>query len=231
MSRLHSENHSVHKIGWLRAAVMGANDGIVSIASLVLGVATASAATGEVLTAGIAGLVAGSMSMAAGEYVSVSSQADTENADLERERQELVEQPELELQELAESFIARGVEPDTALSVARQLTAKDALGAHAKEELGISDLTSALPLQAAIVSAFTFAIGAAPPIIAVLVSPPEMLMWSVVISTVVVLAVLGGLGAQAGGASVPKGIARVTFWGIVAMAITSGVGYVFGAVV
>ncbi|MEM5471017.1 VIT family protein [Hoeflea sp. AS60] len=231
MSRLHSENHSVHKIGWLRAAVMGANDGIVSIASLVLGVATASAATGEVLTAGIAGLVAGSMSMAAGEYVSVSSQADTENADLARERRELVEQPDLELQELAESFIARGVAPDTALSVARQLTAKDALGAHAKEELGISDLTSAQPLQAAIVSAFTFAIGAAPPIIAVLVSPPEMLMWSVVISTVVVLAVLGGLGAKAGGASVPKGIARVTFWGIVAMAITSGVGYVFGAVV
>ncbi len=210
---------------------MGANDGIVSIASLVLGVATASAASGEVLTAGIAGLVAGSMSMAAGEYVSVSSQADTENADLDRERRELVEQPEFELQELAESFIARGVEPDTALSVARQLTAKDALGAHAKEELGLSELTSAQPLQAAIVSAITFAVGAAPPIIAVLVSPPEMLLWSVVISTMVVLAVLGGLGAKAGGAGVPKGIARVTFWGIVAMAITSGVGYVFGAVV
>ncbi|KJS21534.1 MAG: membrane protein [Hoeflea sp. BRH_c9] len=231
MSRLHSEKHSVHKIGWLRAAVMGANDGIVSIASLALGVAAASATTGEVLTAGIAGLVAGSMSMAAGEYVSVSSQADTEKADLDRERLELVEQPGFELQELADSFIARGVTPDIASIVAQQLTAKDALGAHAKEELGISELTSAQPLQAAIVSAITFAIGAAPPIIAVLLSPPEMLIWSVVISTVAVLALLGGLGAKAGGASVPTGVARVTFWGIVAMAITSGVGYIFGAVV
>ena len=231
MTRLHIENHNVHKIGWLRAAVMGANDGIVSTASLIMGVAAASAATGEILTAGIAGLVAGSMSMAAGEYVSVSSQADTEKSDLDRERLELIEQPEFELQELADSFIERGVQPDTALAVAEQLTAKDALGAHAREELGISEITTAQPLQAAIVSAITFAVGAFPPILAVMLAPASWVIWAVGISTIVVLAVLGAMGAKAGGANIGRGMARVTFWGIVAMAITSGVGYLFGAVV
>ena len=231
MSRLHGEDHNTHRVGWLRAAVLGANDGLVSTASLIVGVAAASAATGDILVAGTAGLVAGAMSMAAGEYVSVSSQSDTESADLAREATELVEQPGLELDELAETFVARGVDQATALEVARQLTAKDALGAHAREELGISDLTAARPLQAALTSAFTFAVGAALPLAVVLLVPSAQLILAVSVSTIVFLAVLGGLGARAGGADVVKGTVRVTFWGAVAMAITAGVGLMFGAVV
>lgn len=231
MSRLHRENHNTHRVGWLRAAVLGANDGLVSTASLIVGVAAAAAATSDILVAGTAGLVAGAMSMAAGEYVSVSSQSDTESADLAREASELADQPGLELDELAETFVARGVDQVTALEVARQLTAKDALAAHAREELGISDLTAAKPLQAALTSAFTFAIGAALPLAVVLLVPSTRLILAVSVSTIVFLALLGGLGAQAGGADVVKGTVRVTFWGAVAMAITAGVGLMFGAVV
>ncbi len=231
MSRLHTETHSAHRVGWLRAAVLGANDGLVSTASLIVGVSAAAGSTGEVLTAGIAGLVAGAMSMAAGEYVSVSSQADTESADLARETTELRDQPEFELTELAQSFVARGVAADTALAVARDLTAKDALGAHAREELGISDLTTARPLQAAMTSAATFAVGAGLPLATVLIVPAAQLLVAVSLSTVVFLAVLGALGAKAGGANVGRGMMRVTFWGVIAMAITAGVGTLFGAVV
>lgn len=231
MGRLHIEQHSVHRVGWLRAAVLGANDGLVSTASLIVGVAAASAGTGEILVAGTAGLVAGAMSMAAGEYVSVSSQADTEEADVARERQELIDQPEYELKELAQSFVVRGVEEQTALEVARQLTAKDALGAHAREELGISDITTARPLQAAMTSALTFAIGAALPLIIVLLSTSATLIYAIVIATLIFLAILGALGAKAGGANVLKATVRVTFWGAIAMAITAGVGTLFGAVV
>jgi vacuolar iron transporter family protein len=231
MSRLHLEKHSTHRIGWLRAAVLGANDGLVSTASLIVGVAAASATASNTLIAGTAGLVAGAMSMAAGEYVSVSSQADTEAADLARERKELVEQPEFEIDELAQSFVARGVTRDTALDVARQLTAVDAIGAHAREELGISEITTARPLQAAMTSALTFAVGAALPLAMVLISPPQSLIVAVTAATLVFLAILGALGAVAGGANVLKATARVTFWGGVAMAITAGVGAYFGAVV
>ncbi|MDF1779088.1 MAG: VIT family protein [Rhizobiaceae bacterium] len=231
MGRLHIEQHSVHRVGWLRAAVLGANDGLVSTASLIVGVAAASAGTGEILVAGTAGLVAGAMSMAAGEYVSVSSQADTEEADVARERQELIDQPEYELKELAQSFVVRGVEEQTALEVARQLTAKDALGAHAREELGISDITTARPLQAAMTSALTFAIGAALPLIIVLLSTSATLIYAIVIATLIFLAILGALGAKAGGANVLKATVRVTFWGAIAMAITAGVGTLFGAVI
>ncbi|MDF2371240.1 MAG: VIT family protein [Rhizobiaceae bacterium] len=231
MGRLHIEQHSVHRVGWLRAAVLGANDGLVSTASLIVGVAAASAGTGEILVAGTAGLVAGAMSMAAGEYVSVSSQSDTEEADIARERQELIDQPEFELKELAQSFVVRGVEERTALEVAKQLTAKDALGAHAREELGISDITTARPLEAAMTSALTFAIGAALPLIIVLLSSSATLIYAIVIATLIFLAILGALGAKAGGANVLKATVRVTFWGAIAMAITAGVGALFGAVV
>jgi vacuolar iron transporter family protein len=230
MSRLHLERHSTHRIGWLRAAVLGANDGLVSTASLIVGVAAASATASSILIAGTAGLVAGAMSMAAGEYVSVSSQADTEEADLARERKELAEQPEFEINELARSFVARGVTRDTALDVARQLTAVDAIGAHAREELGISAITTARPLQAAMTSALTFAVGAAFPLAIVLMSPPRSLIPIVTAGTLVFLAILGALGAVAGGANVLKAMARVTFWGAVAMAITASVGAYFGAV-
>ena len=231
MSRLHKERHSVHRIGWLRAAVLGANDGLVSTASLIVGVSAAAASTGQILTAGIAGLVAGAMSMAAGEYVSVSSQSDTEQADLARETGELKTQPEFELDELAQTFIDRGVETATAFDVARQLTARDALGAHAREELGISEITTARPLMAAITSAVTFAAGAALPLITVLLAPASSLIWAVTISTLVFLAGLGALGAKAGGAGILKATLRVTFWGAFAMAVTAGVGLLFGAVV
>ncbi len=231
MGRLHIEQHSVHRVGWLRAAVLGANDGLVSTASLIVGVAAASAGTGEILVAGTAGLVAGAMSMAAGEYVSVSSQSDTEEADIARERQELIDQPEFELKELAQSFVVRGVDERTALEVAKQLTAKDALGAHAREELGISDITTARPLEAAMTSALTFAIGAALPLIIVLLSSSATLIYAIVIATLIFLAILGALGAKAGGANVLKATVRVTFWGAIAMAITAGVGALFGAVV
>lgn len=227
MSRLHSEFHKVGRIGWLRAAVLGANDGIVSTASLIVGVAAASADKPAILLAGSAGLVAGALSMAAGEYVSVSSQSDTENADLDRERKELQEQPEFELEELAATYARRGLEPDLAREVARQLTRHDALGAHARDELGISDLTSARPLQAALASAATFSAGAALPMLVVLLVPAETIATGVILSSLVFLAALGLMGARAGAAPVMKSIVRVVFWGALAMAVTAGVGSLF----
>lgn len=231
MSRRHSEVHNAHRIGWLRAAVLGANDGLVSTASLIVGVAAAGAATSEVLIAGTAGMVAGAMSMAAGEYVSVSSQADTEHADLAKEAFELEHQPEFELAELAESFVARGVDATTAFAVARQLTAADALGAHAREELGISESTTSRPLEAALVSAATFAAGAAAPLAVALIAPRDILIYGTVLSSLAFLGVLGALGAKAGGAGISRGMARVVFWGAIAMAITAAAGWLFGAVV
>ena len=225
----HIERHRSERIGWLRATVLGANDGIVSTASLVLGVAGAGAARGSVLTAGVAGLVAGAMSMAAGEYVSVGSQADTEKADLARERRELATQDESERAELAGIYVGRGLEPGLARQVADQLMAHDALGAHARDELGITDLQRARPVQAALASAASFAAGAAMPLAAALLSPAGILAAIVTGSSLVVLAVLGGVAARAGGAPVRAGALRVTVWGALAMAITYGVGTLFGA--
>ena len=233
MSRLrtHSETHLSSRIGWLRAAVLGANDGIISTASLIVGVAAATPDRTAILIAGVAGLTAGALSMAAGEYVSVSSQSDTEEADLARERAELEEQPEFELEELADIYAARGVEKPLAREVARQLMAKDALGAHARDELGISEITTARPVQAAITSAITFAAGAILPLLAVIFSPTVWLIYSVPAATIVFLALLGALGAQAGGANLLVGAARVAFWGALAMAVTAGIGAIFGQVV
>jgi VIT1/CCC1 family predicted Fe2+/Mn2+ transporter len=225
----HIERHRSERIGWLRATVLGANDGIVSTASLVLGVAGAGATRGGVLTAGVAGLVAGAMSMAAGEYVSVGSQADTEKADLARERRELATQDESERAELAGIYVARGLEPGLARQVADQLMAHDALGAHARDELGITDLQRARPVQAALASAASFAAGAAMPLAAALLSPAGILAAIVTGSSLVVLAVLGAVAARAGGAPVRVGALRVTVWGALAMAITYGVGTLFGA--
>ncbi|WP_295140762.1 VIT family protein [uncultured Reyranella sp.] len=229
--RLHRENHLVERIGWLRAAVLGANDGIVSTASLIVGVAAASTAPGDVLIAGVAGLVAGAMSMAAGEYVSVSSQADTEKADLARERAELAASPEFERDELTEIYVGRGVEPELARRVAEQLMAKGALAAHARDELGISDTTTARPLQAALTSAATFAVGAAMPLLMVVVAPAEWLVVAVSVASLVFLALLGAIGARAGGAGIWRATVRVTFWGAFAMALTAGIGRLFGTVV
>ena len=226
----HEERHRTERIGWLRAAVLGANDGIVSTASLVVGVAAASASGGDVLVAGVAGLVAGAMSMAAGEYVSVSSQSDTEKADLERERKELASDPESERAELAQIYIRRGLDPSLANQVAEQLTARDAVAAHARDELGVSDTSAARPVQAALASAGTFALGAAVPLSTVLVAPAGALIPVVTVTSVVLLAVLGGFGAYAGGAPVARAALRVTFWGALAMALTAGVGALFGAV-
>ncbi|MBW8298601.1 MAG: VIT family protein [Hydrogenophaga sp.] len=231
MSRLHRENHLVSRIGWLRAAVLGANDGIVSTASLVVGVASASAGSSEVLVAGIAGLVAGAMSMAAGEYVSVSSQSDTEQADLDRERKELETQPEFEREELTQIYVARGIQPDLARQVADQLMAKDALAAHALDELGISEMTTARPIQAALTSAATFAVGAALPLLMVVISPANLLVWTVSIASLLFLALLGAVGARAGGANVWRATLRVTFWGAFAMALTAGIGAVVGTAI
>ncbi|AID31487.2 VIT family protein [Mesorhizobium loti] len=228
MSRLHVENHQVSRIGWLRAAVLGANDGIVSTASLIVGVASAAAPASQVLVAGIAGLVAGAMSMAAGEYVSVSSQSDTENADLARERQELATQPEFEREELAQIYVKRGLETDLARQVADQLMAKDALAAHAHDELGISEMTTARPIQAALTSAATFSVGAAMPLLMVLVSPASMLVLAVSIASLLFLALLGAIGAKAGGANILRATLRVTFWGAFAMALTAGIGALVG---
>jgi len=228
MSRLHVENHQVSRIGWLRAAVLGANDGIVSTASLIVGVASAAAPASQVLVAGIAGLVAGAMSMAAGEYVSVSSQSDTENADLARERQELATQPEFEREELAQIYVKRGLETDLARQVADQLMAKDALAAHAHDELGISEMTTARPIQAALTSAATFSVGAAMPLLMVLVSPASMLVLAVSLASLLFLALLGAIGARAGGANIPRATLRVTFWGAFAMALTAGIGALVG---
>jgi VIT1/CCC1 family predicted Fe2+/Mn2+ transporter len=233
MSRLrrHSEKHLVDRIGWLRAAVLGANDGIVSTASLIVGVAAAATAQNDVLIAGIAGLVAGAMSMAAGEYVSVSSQSDTEQADLARERKELSENPEFELDELAAIYVKRGVDRSLARQVARQLTAKSALAAHARDELGISENNTARPVQAALTSAATFSAGAAMPLAMVVVSPAGMLVPIVSAASLGFLALLGAIGARAGGAGVLRATARVTFWGALAMALTAGIGKLFGTVV
>jgi VIT1/CCC1 family predicted Fe2+/Mn2+ transporter len=233
MSRLrqHPESHLVARIGWLRAAVLGANDGIVSTASLIVGVAAAAAARNDVLIAGVAGLVAGAMSMAAGEYVSVSSQSDTEKADLSRERTELRANPEFELDELAEIYAKRGVEPTLARQVAAQLMAKDALTAHAHDELGISEITTARPVQAALTSAATFSAGAAMPLLMVVLSPATKLVPIVSAASLAFLALLGAIGAKAGGASVLRATVRVSFWGALAMALTAGIGRLFGAVV
>ena len=227
----HGERHRTERIGWLRAAVLGANDGIVSTASLVVGVAAAHATSHEILVAGVAGLVAGAMSMAAGEYVSVSSQADTERADLERERKELATEPAAELAELAAIYEKRGLDPSLAAQVAKQLTAHDALGTHARDELGQSDALSARPVQAGLASAGTFAVGAALPLIAALVAPGPYLIPAVAAASLLFLALLGGLAAFAGGAGATRGALRVTFWGALAMALTAGVGALFGTVV
>lgn len=227
----HIERHRMHRIGWLRAAVLGANDGIVSTASLILGVAAAQASVGSILIAGVAGLVAGSMSMAAGEYVSVSSQADTESADLDRERKELADDPEHEHAELTAIYVARGLDRTLASEVARQLTEHDALGAHARDELGIQDMLSARPVQAALASAGTFAVGAALPLMVVLLVPLASLMWAVAGSSLLFLALLGSLSARAGGASMTVAALRVSFWGALAMALTAAVGALFGVMV
>lgn len=224
----HLESHRTHRIGWLRAAVLGANDGIVSTASLVLGVAAAGADSRSILISGVAGLVAGAMSMAAGEYVSVSSQADTERADLDRERKELAADPEHELAELTAIYIRRGLDAKLAARVATQLTAHDALGAHARDELGISDILSARPIQAALASAGTFSVGAVLPLLIVLLAPVSNLMGAVSGSSLLFLALLGVLAARIGGASIMISAARVTFWGALAMALTAGVGVLFG---
>ncbi len=229
MSRLsHSEIHMVHRIGWLRAAVLGANDGLVSTASRVVGVAAAGSEQSGILIAGLAGLVAGAMSMAAGEYVSVSSQTDAEQADLAREAQELLETPEAELEELTQIYCSRGLDEPLARQVARQLTERDALGAHARDELGISETVKARPLQAALVSALTFAAGAVTPLLVALLAPADQISLIVAGTTLAALAVLGGLGASAGGAGIFKGAVRVTFWGALAMAVTATVGMIFG---
>lgn len=230
MSRLrtHAENHLVARIGWLRAAVLGANDGIVSTASLIVGVAAANADRPAVLVAGVAGLVAGAMSMAAGEYVSVSSQSDTEKADIARETRELETDPEFEREELAGIYVARGLEPALARQVADQLMAKDAIGAHARDELGISEVTTARPVQAALTSAATFAAGAALPLLTVLAAPQDMMVPAVSAAAIFFLAVLGAVGARAGGARLLRPVARVVFWGALALAVTAGIGAVFG---
>jgi vacuolar iron transporter family protein len=230
-SHFHHERHRTRHIGWLRAAVLGANDGILSTASLVVGVAAANAARGSVLVAGVAGLVAGAMSMAAGEYVSVSSQSDTEHADLERERKELATDHEHEHRELAAIYVGRGLEPALANQVAEQLMAKDALGAHARDELGITEQVRARPLQAALTSAATFALGAALPLLMAVVTPLAWLSPVVAITSLVFLAALGGWAARTGGASVVSGSVRVTFWGALAMLVTAGVGTLFGTAV
>ncbi|MEJ1999655.1 MAG: VIT family protein [Maritimibacter sp.] len=225
------EHHMAHRVGWLRAAVMGANDGIVSTGSLIVGVAAAASSQSAVLVAGIAGLVAGAMSMAAGEYVSVSSQSDTERADLEKEKAALRDRPEEELAELAAIYVERGLEKDLAQEVAKQLTAKDALAAHARDEIGISHTITARPVQAALASAATFTVGAALPLTVAAFVPMSLAIPSVTAASLVSLATLGALSAQAGGAPVLKAVARVTLWGALAMAATAAIGALFGATV
>ncbi len=225
-----NERHYAERIGWLRAAVLGANDGIISTASLVVGVAAAHAARGNVLIAGVAGLVAGTMSMAAGEYVSVSSQADTEKADLVRELRELEEDHEFELKELASIYMGRGLDPELAVQVAAQLMAHDALAAHARDELGLTEIHTARPIQAALASAVTFAGGAALPLIITLASPEQLIVPVVAAGSLVCLALLGALAARTGGANITVGATRVTLWGALAMAATAVVGALFGTV-
>lgn len=222
------ERHYVTRIGWLRAAVLGANDGILSTSSLILGVAAASGSHGSVLIAGISGLVAGAMSMAAGEYVSVSSQADSEQADVARERQEISQDKGKERDELTDIYVKRGLDQDLAAKVSQQLMAHDALGAHTRDELGISDATSARPIQAALTSAASFSIGAALPLLMVILVPTGLLVEAVAAASLLFLAVLGAVGAWTGGASMVKAAIRVTFWGALAMAVTAGIGALFG---
>ncbi len=231
MSRSHAEGHMIQRIGWLRAAVLGANDGIISTASLIVGVAAAATAPGDVLVAGVAGLVAGAMSMAAGEYVSVSSQSDTERADLARERLELASQPEFELDELTEIYVERGLSPGLARQVAEELMQGDALAAHARDELGITEAATARPVQAALTSAATFAVGAAFPIVVALLAPADLLAPAVSGASVAFLAVLGAVGARAGGAAPLKPALRVAFWGALAMAATAAIGALVGTAV
>ncbi len=226
-----AEQHIVERVGWLRAAVLGANDGIVSTASLIAGVASSDASQRSIMVAGIAGLVAGALSMAAGEYVSVSSQADAEGADIARERKELAEQPDFELEELAGIYIKRGVEPALAHQVARQLMARDALAVHAREELGISELTTARPITAAIASAASFAVGAIVPLLAAIAAPEGRTTLIVTTASLICLAVLGAVGARAGEANVWRATTRVTFWGALAMALTAAIGHLSGAAV
>lgn len=228
---MHVERHRTMHIGWLRAAVLGANDGLISTASLVVGVAAAGTQRSALLIAGVAGVVAGAMSMAAGEYVSVSSQADTEGADLARETRELASDWEHERQELAGIYVDRGLTPDLAAQVADQLMAKDALGAHARDELGLSEITAARPIQAAIASAGTFAVGAVLPVVVAAVAPRELVSQLVTGSALVLLGVLGALAARVGGASLGRGAVRVMFWGALAMAASAIVGKLFGATV
>lgn len=227
----HAERHSISRIGWLRAAVLGANDGIVSTGSLIVGVAAAETGRSSVLIAGIAGLVAGAMSMAAGEYVSVSSQADTESADLEREKQELAASPEAERAELVRVYEGRGLDAGIAAEVADQMMRKDPIGAHARDELGMSDMSAARPLQAAMASAATFTVGASAPLLAVYLAPASYLPEAVAAVCLVCLASLGALGARAGGAPVIRGVVRVVFWGALAMIVTAGIGRLFGTTV
>lgn len=228
MAKKPAESHAVERIGWLRAAVLGANDGIVSTASLLVGVAAAASGKQEVIVAGVAGLVAGAMSMAAGEYVSVSSQADTEAADLARERKELADLPEMELEELTGIYRKRGLPDDLARQVAQALTAHDALGTHARDELGLAEMHRARPIQAALTSAATFAVGAALPLVAAILLPLAEIPLTVSLAALAFLMLLGGIGAAAGGAPVTKGVIRVAFWGALAMAATYLIGSLFG---
>lgn len=228
MRAIQSENHRSHRIGWLRAAVLGANDGLVSVSSLVVGVAAGGAKFENILMAGVAGLVAGALSMAAGEYISVQSQADTEKSDLARERRELEEQPQAELHELAGIYQKRGLTPELAIQVAEQLSAHDALGAHARDELGITEELKARPIQASLASAAAFAAGGVIPLVSALVLPNDLVVTTTTLTTLATLLVLGGLAAHAGGASIYTGALRVTFWGAVAMGITSVVGRLMG---
>ena len=230
MLKRHWERHRTERIGWLRAAVLGANDGIVSTASLVLGVAAAHATHENIMVAGVAGLVAGAMSMAAGEYVSVHSQADTEKADLDRERKELQTDDQGERRELAAIYVARGIEPGLANKVADQLMAHDALGAHARDELGISHTNIAQPLQAALASVASFSVGAALPLLIAALTPQALIIQVVAGASLAFLALLGAVAARVGGASIATGAMRVAFWGALAMGVTSGVGYLFGTV-
>lgn len=228
MRPLHRESHFIARIGWLRAAVLGANDGIISTASLVVGVAAASNSSSEVMVAGVAALVAGATSMAAGEYVSVSSQADTESADLAKERRELAEQPESELDELTNIYVDRGLTPSLAREVAVQLTAKDVVATHARDELGLSAHVVARPVQAALTSAATFAAGAALPLLMAALSPPSLIPWIVSGGSLVALALLGAIGARTGGAGIFRPMLRVVFWGAVAMGATAAIGRLVG---
>lgn len=226
-SKLH-EDHATSRLGWLRAAVLGANDGVLSTSSLIIGVASAHASHASVLVAGVSGLVAGAMSMSAGEYVSVSSQADSERADLDRERAEIKDDPEGETRELAGIYVKRGLDRALALQVAHQLMARDALAAHSRDELGISDVTAARPIQAALASAAAFAVGAILPLGVALVTPNASVVIAVAVASLVFLALLGVVGAKIGGAAIWTAAVRVTFWGALAMAVTAGIGMLFG---